>query len=132
MSNDSKIVFITGKSQSPHFPPIHGPCANRSLRPGANTGIGLEVVKALVRSEKQTYHIFLGSRSHQKGEEAAEAVKKECPDSKCTVEAVQVDVEDDESIEKAFETLKGKVQRVDVLINNAGTSSSSTKEQAKC
>lgn len=86
---------------------------------GANTGLGLEIVKALCR-ESTPYDILVGSRSLQKGEAAVESVKKEIPNSTSTLLVVQIDIESDDSVEKAFATIKSKYDKLDVLINNAG------------
>jgi NAD(P)-dependent dehydrogenase (short-subunit alcohol dehydrogenase family) len=94
---------------------------------GANSGIGYETVKALLQSTTTAadtyYHIFLGCRDPSKANDAiAKLLAEEAPPgTKCVLEAVTVDVCDDESINAAFETMKGKVSRVDTLINNAGT-----------
>ena len=93
----SKVVFITG----------------------GNNGIGYETVKALLQSDK-AYHVLLGSRSLEKAQLAIETLHKECPESSSTVEAIQVDVTSDESIEKAFEQVKASPGHIDILINNAG------------
>lgn len=90
-----------------------------ALVTGANTGIGYEAVKALLQSNK-SYHVFLGSRSLEKGKHAVETLKKECPESTSTVEAIQVDLTSDESIEKAFEQVKNGPGHIDALVNNAG------------
>jgi len=95
MSN--KIVFITG----------------------ANTGLGLETVKALIRSSK-TYTILLGSRSMEKAEYAVRQLREEYPTSSSITVPVQVDIEDDESIQKAYDYISSHYAQVDVLINNAG------------
>ena len=42
------------------------------------------------------------------------------PDSKSTVETVRIDIEDDESIKQAFETINEKYGKLDILLNNAG------------
>ena len=84
---------------------------------GGNTGIGYEAVKALVESDKP-YRILLGSRSLKKAQVAIETLQKECPASKNTVEAVQLDLTSDESIEKAFEHVKP--MGLDILVNNGG------------
>lgn len=86
---------------------------------GGNNGIGYETVKAFLQSYK-SYHVFLGSRSLEKAKRAIETLHKECPESTNTVEAVQVDLTSDESIEKAFEQVKSSAGRIDALINNAG------------
>ena len=86
---------------------------------GANTGIGYEAVKALFRSQKP-YHVLLGSRTPAKADDAIAQLKKEIPTSSSTVEPIQIDITDDDSINKAFETIKEKFGKVDVLVNNAG------------
>lgn len=90
---------------------------------GANNGIGYETVKALLQSTKATYHIFLGSRSLEKGNKALEALKAEVPDTKSSVDLLQLDLTDDVSIETAYETVRKSYNHIDTLVNNAGTSS---------
>jgi len=86
---------------------------------GANKGIGYAIVQSLLESDK-SYHVFLGSRSVERGEEAVEKLRKDTSGSPSTVEVVQVDIAEDASIEKAFETVQTKAGRLDVLVNNAG------------
>ncbi|KAF7562925.1 hypothetical protein G7046_g1182 [Stylonectria norvegica] len=86
---------------------------------GANTGLGFEAIKALFKSPKP-YRIFLGSRSLAKADEAIKALHREIPETESTVEAIQVDITDDDSINKAYETVAAKVDRIDALVNNAG------------
>ncbi|KAF4343510.1 short-chain alcohol dehydrogenase [Fusarium beomiforme] len=86
---------------------------------GANTGIGFETVKALFKSSRP-YHVLLGSRDPAKGEKAVAELERECPDSKSSVDVVQIDITDDEAIEKLFELVKERFGRVDILVNNAG------------
>lgn len=92
---------------------------NIALVTGANKGIGYEIVKALLESDKP-YHVFLGSRSLERGQEATATLQKECVDSPNTVEVIEVDISSDSSIAKAFEIVKTSVGRIDTLINNAG------------
>jgi len=87
---------------------------------GANKNIGYEIVKALLQSDKP-YHVFLGSRSLESGHHAVATLQKQCAASSSTVEAIQVDLSSDSSIEKAFETTKTRAGYIDCLINNAGT-----------
>ncbi|KAJ3473606.1 hypothetical protein NLG97_g10222 [Lecanicillium saksenae] len=89
---------------------------------GANTGIGYETVRALVGETARAYHVYLGSRSVEKGNEAAEKLRAEFPETKSAIEVVQIDVSSDESINAAYETVKAGPGYVDVLVNNAGHS----------
>ena len=86
---------------------------------GATNGIGYEAVKAFLQSPNP-YHVLLGYRSAKKGEETLRMLRDECPDATNTVELLQVDLSSDESIERAFESVKSGHGRVDVLVNNAG------------
>ena len=88
---------------------------------GANNGIGYEAVKSLLQSDK-AYHIYLGSRSLEKGRAALEKVRAEVPKTTSTLELLPVDLTSDQSIENAFEQVKTGSDRVDILINNAGKS----------
>ena len=88
---------------------------------GANSGIGYEVVKALLLSSKP-YHTFVGARNLEKAEGTISSLKKECPDSTDTLEPLPVDLNSDESIEKAYDIVKSKTGKIDCLINNAGAS----------
>ncbi|OBS19068.1 hypothetical protein FPOA_10792 [Fusarium poae] len=94
---------------------------------GANTGIGLETVKALFRSSK-AYHVILGSRKAANGEEAVAQLESEFPDTKSSVDVVQIDLGNNHEIPLVFETIKSKFGRVDVLINNAGANFDSFEE----
>ncbi|KAK9418008.1 hypothetical protein SUNI508_08437 [Seiridium unicorne] len=85
---------------------------------GANKGIGYETVKALLESSGH-YHVFLASRALERGQEAVSQLQKEVAGSN-TVEALQLDVTDDSSIEHAFAAVQASVDHVDILINNAG------------
>ena len=91
---------------------------------GANQGIGYECAKNLVLSSA-TYHVLLGSRSLGNGHKAA-AKLSTLPDLKGSVEALQIDVTDQESIAEAVEQVQSVHQRLDVLVNNAGIGESST------
>lgn len=85
---------------------------------GANTGLGLETVKALLRSERK-YRILLGGRDLAKAQAAAQEAASSTT-SQSVVEPFQIDVEDDASILSAYEGIASKYLRIDCLINNAG------------
>jgi NAD(P)-dependent dehydrogenase (short-subunit alcohol dehydrogenase family) len=86
---------------------------------GANTGLGFETAKSLCQSPN-TYTILLGGRSIDKANAAVKDLQTSFPDSPSTLAAVQVDIEDDKSIEQAFQHISSNFGYLDVLINNAG------------
>ncbi|KAI0192765.1 hypothetical protein F4808DRAFT_442685 [Astrocystis sublimbata] len=88
---------------------------------GGNTGLGLEAVKALVQSSV-AYEILIGSRTVSKGDDAIAEVKKEFPQTVSTLSTLQVDLESDESLEKAVADITAKHGRLDILVNNGGGS----------
>jgi hypothetical protein len=90
---------------------------------GANTGLGYQIIRALCSSDK-TYNILLSSRSLTKAQDAVSAAIKEFPSSCSKLSHLQIDIEDDDSIQRAFQEMKSKFGRVDTLINNAGTACS--------
>ena len=81
---------------------------------GANKSIGFETARQLLQ---KGFHVYLGSRTLQNGEEAVQKLKAE---GLTEVEAVQIDVSDDESVKAARATIGQKTGVLDVLINNAG------------
>jgi FlaA1/EpsC-like NDP-sugar epimerase len=86
---------------------------------GGNTGIGYESVKALYASP-HPHTILMGSRSLEKANESISRLKNEVSGSKSELVPIQIDIEDDASIEKAFGEVESKYGRVDTLVNNAG------------
>ncbi|KAK4244955.1 NAD(P)-binding protein [Corynascus novoguineensis] len=90
-----------------------------ALVTGGNNGLGYEIVKALLESERP-YHILMGSRSVEKAQQAISKLREEVPKASDKIDVVQVDVTSDESIEKAFEQVKANIGHIDVLVNNAG------------
>ncbi|KAH7379458.1 hypothetical protein BKA66DRAFT_512964 [Pyrenochaeta sp. MPI-SDFR-AT-0127] len=86
---------------------------------GGNTGIGYETVKALYGSP-QEHIILMGTRSPDKANEAIYQLQIEISGSKSKVVPLQIDIEDDVSIEGAFNKVENTYGRVDSLVNNAG------------
>ncbi|MDQ1089754.1 NAD(P)-dependent dehydrogenase (short-subunit alcohol dehydrogenase family) [Siphonobacter sp. SORGH_AS 1065] len=87
-----------------------------ALVTGANKGIGFEVVKELVRNG---FFVYLGSRKLENGMAAVNQLKTE---GITNVEAILLDVTDEESVKAARASLGEKVKVLDVLVNNAGIS----------
>ncbi|MDQ0897518.1 SDR family oxidoreductase [Paenibacillus sp. V4I7] len=84
-----------------------------ALVTGANRGIGFELVKQLALNG---FGVILASRDLEKGNEAAQSLKQ----SGLDVSFVQMDVDDQDSIRQASQTVNETFGRLDVLINNAG------------
>lgn len=77
---------------------------------GASRGIGWETAKKLA---SQGHHVYASMRSLK----SCALNQENLPDF---LQVLELDVTDDLSIAKAFETLNQKEGRLDVLINNAG------------
>jgi NAD(P)-dependent dehydrogenase (short-subunit alcohol dehydrogenase family) len=87
-----------------------------ALVTGANKGIGLETARQLAQNG---FFVYLGCRSLENGSAAVEQLKA---DGFENIEAIQLDVTDQESINTARETIGEKREVLDVLVNNAGIS----------
>ncbi len=88
----------------------------KALITGANKSIGFETARQLLQ---KGYYVYLGSRNLENGTKAIEKLKAEGLNE---VEAIQIDVSDDESVKAARAEIGKKIEVLDVLINNAGIS----------
>lgn len=84
-----------------------------ALVTGANRGIGLEVVHQLA---KRGLHVVLGVRDQAKGEMAARSLTREG----LSVFPHQLNVTDQQSIDRLFADVTAEFGQLDILINNAG------------
>ncbi|WP_300666324.1 SDR family NAD(P)-dependent oxidoreductase, partial [Fluviicola sp.] len=85
-----------------------------ALVTGANKSIGFEVTKQL--TQKGIY-VYLGCRNLENGIEAVNKLKGEGIHH---VEAIQLDVTNDESVKEARIIIGEQTKSLDILINNAG------------
>jgi NAD(P)-dependent dehydrogenase (short-subunit alcohol dehydrogenase family) len=85
-----------------------------ALVTGANKSIGFEVARQLT---KKGIYVYLGSRNIDNGIEAVSRLKAEGINN---VEAIQLDITDDESVKNARLEIGKKTKILDILINNAG------------
>ncbi|CAM9727827.1 unnamed protein product [Ectocarpus sp. 13 AM-2016] len=112
---------------------------SRFVVTGANKGIGLEIVKGLLETNKNAF-VFLGSRDAARGQNAVQSLVEQNAESYSgRVEALQIDVSDASSVLQASETVRTRLQSggcggggggdeagapspayLDALINNAG------------
>jgi NAD(P)-dependent dehydrogenase (short-subunit alcohol dehydrogenase family) len=86
---------------------------------GGNRGIGLEICRQL---QSKDFRVIMGSRDLERGIAAAASLGK-------NVIVKQLDVTNEESIQRLFEYLKLEFGNLDVLINNAGIGESSWGER---
>ena len=84
-----------------------------ALVSGANRGIGREVARQLA---ERGLTVMVGARDRSKAEEAAAAIGE----AGGRAHAVQLDVADDASVERAAGEVRDRAGRLDVLVNNAG------------
>ncbi len=85
-----------------------------ALVTGANKSIGFEVARQLAQ---QGIYVYLGSRDLDKGIAAVNQLKAE---GLTNIEAIQLDVTNDESVQHARAAIGKKTNVLDILINNAG------------
>ncbi|WP_336213261.1 SDR family oxidoreductase [Nonomuraea sp. LPB2021202275-12-8] len=84
-----------------------------ALVTGANKGLGQETVRQLAG---RGWQVFLAARDRERGLRAAGTLAGEGLD----VEFVELDVTSDESVSAAVKAVAGRLDRLDVLVNNAG------------
>lgn len=84
-----------------------------ALVTGGNKGIGFAICQGLL---DRGFDVFLAARDIDKGKKA---VDKLSIDSN-SVQLVELDVTDDESIKNAVDSVSQKTNSLDVLVNNAG------------
>jgi len=83
-----------------------------ALVTGGNRGIGFAIAQGLLN---QGFQVIITSRSLDKAKQAAEELN-----SIGQVIPIELDVADDNSINQAFKTIESQIDKLDVLINNAG------------
>lgn len=91
---------------------------------GANRGIGFEIARLIA---EKGHDVIIGARSL---EDASMAAKK-LRDRGFSAEALAIDVTDGASVKRAADELEGRVERLDVLVNNAGIMKESTRQPSK-
>ena len=95
----------------------------RILITGANKGIGLATVAKLLGSYDETF-LLLGSRDIKKGQQALNSLLDIQPEWKDRLDLIQIDVEQDLSVNSAAEEVVTKFGRTPsplyAIVNNAG------------
>ena len=84
-----------------------------ALVTGSSSGIGFETSLALARNG---FHTFATMRDLGKDEKIKQIIEKE----DLSIEILELDVDNEESVNQAIKTISEKKGRIDVLVNNAG------------
>ncbi|MCV7421150.1 SDR family NAD(P)-dependent oxidoreductase [Mycobacterium yunnanensis] len=82
---------------------------------GANTGLGYETAAALAAKGA---HVVLAVRNLEKGKAAADLIARRTPGAEVTLQ--QLDLTSLDSVREAADQLHAGLDRVDLLVNNAG------------
>jgi NAD(P)-dependent dehydrogenase (short-subunit alcohol dehydrogenase family) len=85
---------------------------NVALVTGSSSGIGFETVLLLARSG---FHTYASMRNLEKSKKITEIANKE----KLPLQVVQIDVNDEGSVEEAIDKIVAENKGIDVLVNNA-------------
>jgi short-subunit dehydrogenase len=80
---------------------------------GSSSGIGYETVLALSKNDIITYATM---RDTRKGS----SILNESQSKNLPIKVIELDVDDDRSVEKAIEKIMINENRIDILVNNAG------------
>ena len=86
---------------------------NVAVVTGSSSGIGFETSLALAR---EGYFTFATMRDIKK----ADAVKKIAEEENLPLKVIELDVDNEDSVENAIKSIIDEKQRIDVLVNNAG------------
>lgn len=96
---------------------------------GANTGLGLEVARMLLKDHPGHFHVLVAGRTMSKVNDAVSQLHeqdlKDC-------EGVRIEVTDDQSIDEAVKTISEKFGRIDVLHVNVWLSLSTIASAFNC
>jgi NAD(P)-dependent dehydrogenase (short-subunit alcohol dehydrogenase family) len=84
-----------------------------ALVTGANKGIGLETARGLAQ---QGIHVLMGSRSIERGQASADALKADG----LSVECIKLDMADSTDFPRVKEYIETTFGKLDILVNNAG------------
>jgi len=84
-----------------------------ALVTGSSSGIGYETSLSLAR---EGYFTYATMRDMKK----ADAIKKIAEKERLSLKVIELDVDNENSVENAIKTIIDEKQRIDVLVNNAG------------
>lgn len=92
---------------------------------GVSQGIGLEILKQLVR--RGGFHVIATARTLDRAKATVDAVVADEKVPAGSMTPLGIEVSDDQSIDAAAASVKAQFGKLDILINNAGISGISTQ-----
>lgn len=93
---------------------------------GSNSGFGRLISETLAR---QGYTVFAGMRGlHGKNARSATEIRNLAAQEHLTLQPIEIDIVDDQSVQKAIDEVVKQAGRLDVVVNNAGVSYSGPLE----
>lgn len=104
-------------------PPVYAMQGRTVLITGGNSGIGKQAAIALAKGGAR---VLVGARSPQRGSEAVDEIRVASGND--NVELVIVDLASMASVRSAAEDVMRRVDRLDVLVNNAGVTVGSRQQ----
>ncbi|KAG9191914.1 hypothetical protein G6011_10648 [Alternaria panax] len=90
---------------------------------GGSSGLGKESVLQLVKHNPDK--VYLAARTSKRGNAAIEEIEKEVPAAKGKIQYLELDMASFASVKKAADRILSENDRIDILMNNAGTSGNS-------
>ncbi len=93
---------------------------------GCSSGFGELIAQTLARAGHRTFATMRGVAD--RNAEAAETFRRLAADERLELEVVEMDVASDASVARGVDAIVGRAGRIDVVVNNAGASSSGPLE----
>lgn len=88
---------------------------------GANKGIGYSIIDGLLRQKNSEYKILLGTRDLNNGKDALKSLLDKHGDLAKNIDVVQIDINNQKSVDSFIEEVKKTYGFITCLVNNAGT-----------
>ncbi|EAQ70411.1 short-chain dehydrogenase/reductase (SDR) superfamily [Synechococcus sp. RS9909] len=88
-----------------------------ALVTGANSGLGLETTRALLAHGAT---VLMACRNRERGETARRSLSDQSASKGGSIELLDLDLADLESVDRCAQTVRQRFGRLDLLINNAG------------
>jgi NAD(P)-dependent dehydrogenase (short-subunit alcohol dehydrogenase family) len=100
--------------------------SNNSLKTilvtGSNKGIGFGILRGLLLKERE-YNLILTARDEERGKTSYQKLVDEFPNKADKIFYHQLEITDNDSINRCFDWIKSKFGKIDILVDNAAVAS---------